>query len=175
VQVLQRTLEDIAGRQYVTEVVVGRRGGAGSVQFNYAGGPVTAGTDSFVGEIGRELWVPNSGSPRIIGADGPELAHFGSSGYIIPNNILEAATKATDAKTPRAILDAIRGQGDREPVLVAPAASQGRDDGPPDPPSPINVHFPAAPDASLGPADIKRLFKQALEEAERDKKERGSN
>ena len=54
----------------------------------WAGGPVAAGTTAVVGEIGPELFVPNVGSPKLIGAHGPEVRDFGTSGVIIPNHLL---------------------------------------------------------------------------------------
>ena len=56
------------------------------------GGPVTAGQTGWVGEIGPELFVPTIGSPRIIGADGPEIRDFHQSGTVIPNHLLATVT-----------------------------------------------------------------------------------
>jgi hypothetical protein len=55
------------------------------------GGDVAAGTTALVGEIGPELFVPNVGSPRMIGEDGPEIRDFATSGVIIPNHLLAPA------------------------------------------------------------------------------------
>lgn len=59
--------------------------------FKFAGGPVSAGQKYTVGEIGRELFVPNGGgSPTIIGAQGMETRSFSTSGTIIPSYVLDA-------------------------------------------------------------------------------------
>ena len=52
------------------------------------GGPVTPGLTALVGEIGPELFVPAIGRPRVIGADGPEILDFHTSGTVIPNHLL---------------------------------------------------------------------------------------
>lgn len=57
-----------------------------------AGGSVSAGMTALVGEIGPELFVPTVGSPRIIGADGPEIRDFHTSGTVIPNHLLATVT-----------------------------------------------------------------------------------
>lgn len=71
----------------------------------FAGGPVTAGMTALVGEIGPELFVPTVGAPRIVGADGPEIRDFHTSGTVIPNHLLVptitlAAPAATVPATP---------------------------------------------------------------------------
>lgn len=57
----------------------------------WQGGPVAAGTKALVGEIGPELFVPNTGRPRVIGADGPEIRDFAQAGVIIPNHLMPMA------------------------------------------------------------------------------------
>lgn len=65
----------------------------------WMGGPVEAGQPYMVGEIGPELFVPNVGSPTLIGAGGPEVRSFGQSGVVIPNHLLGAATAAAPQVT----------------------------------------------------------------------------
>lgn len=79
--------------------------------FKFAGGPVDAGTKYTVGEIGKELFVPNNGQrPYMIGRNGMETRSFANSGVIVPNHMLglyekmqksqaKAATKMTSGHT----------------------------------------------------------------------------
>ena len=56
----------------------------------WMGGPVLAGHPYTVGEIGPELFVPNVGSPRMVGTNGPEVRDFHTSGTIIPTQMVGA-------------------------------------------------------------------------------------
>ena len=67
------------------------------------GGPVTPGLTALVGEIGPELFVPAIGRPRVIGADGPEILDFHTSGTVIPNHLLVPAVAAAAAPAPVAV------------------------------------------------------------------------
>lgn len=51
----------------------------------FAGGPVAAGQTALVGEIGPELFIPNTGNPQMVGQGGPEIRDFHTSGVVIPN------------------------------------------------------------------------------------------
>jgi len=71
-------------------------GGVGApVDNNWMGGPVSAGTRSWVGELGPELFKPLAGPMRIIGADGPEIIDFRQSGTVIPNHLIAPAVTVT--------------------------------------------------------------------------------
>lgn len=58
----------------------------------FAGGPVWPGQPFMVGEIGPEVWIPRTGSPRVIGADGPEVRDFAQSGFVVPNHLVASVT-----------------------------------------------------------------------------------
>lgn len=64
--------------------------GLGDLLFNFAGGPISAGDRSVVGEIGPEMFVPFSGAPQMLGEHGAEIRTFNQSGVIIPNHLLSA-------------------------------------------------------------------------------------
>lgn len=70
----------------------------GGLPVRAMGGPVTGGMTALVGEIGPELFVPTVGSPRIIGADGPEIRDFHTSGTVIPNHLLATVTLPKQAQ-----------------------------------------------------------------------------
>ncbi len=59
----------------------------------WTGGPVSPGEAYNVGEIGPELFVPKFGRPAVVGADGPEVRDFPTSGFIVPNHLLEAGVQ----------------------------------------------------------------------------------
>lgn len=67
----------------------------------WMGGPVLAGHPYTVGEIGPELFVPNVGSPRMVGTNGPEVRDFHTSGTIIPTQMVGAYVAATTAENAR--------------------------------------------------------------------------
>ena len=67
--------------------------------FLFTGGPVAAGGTYMVGELGPELFIPNVGSPSMVGAGGPEVRSFNTSGVIIPNHLV-APTVAIGASGP---------------------------------------------------------------------------
>jgi hypothetical protein len=52
------------------------------------GGPVMAGNTYLVGELGPEMFVPSVGSPHMVGANGPEIRDFHTSGTIIPHTMV---------------------------------------------------------------------------------------
>ncbi|MBK8640621.1 MAG: hypothetical protein IPN92_21000 [Chromatiaceae bacterium] len=60
-----------------------------------AGGPVLAGNTYLVGEIGPELFVSSTGATSVVGADGPEIRDFHTSGTIIPNVAVSAYVAAS--------------------------------------------------------------------------------
>jgi len=64
---------------------------------NFMGGPITAGTTSWVGELGPELFVPSVGSPKMVGQSGPEIRDFHTSGTIIPADMVGAYMAAQSA------------------------------------------------------------------------------
>ena len=68
-----------------------------NIDNNFAGGPVTAGTTSWVGELGPELFVPNYGTPQMVGQGGPEIRDFHTSGTIIPADMVGAYMAAQTA------------------------------------------------------------------------------
>ena len=61
----------------------------------FAGGPVLAGNTYLVGEIGPELFVSSTGATSVVGADGPEIRDFHTSGTIIPNVAVSAYVAAS--------------------------------------------------------------------------------
>lgn len=63
----------------------------------WTGGPVAAGSSYLVGEIGPELFVPNVGTPQMIGAGGPEVRDFHTSGVVIPSAMVGAYMAAQSA------------------------------------------------------------------------------
>lgn len=65
--------------------------------FLFTGGPVAAGGTYMVGELGPELFIPNVGSPSMVGAGGPEIRNFSTSGMIIPNHLVAPAVAASRA------------------------------------------------------------------------------
>lgn len=64
---------------------------------NFMGGPITAGTTSWVGELGPELFVPSVGSPKMVGQSGPEIRDFHTSGTIIPADMVGSYMAAQTA------------------------------------------------------------------------------
>ncbi len=64
---------------------------------NFMGGPITAGTTSWVGELGPELFVPTYGTPQMVGQGGPEIRDFHASGTIIPADMVGAYMAAQSA------------------------------------------------------------------------------
>lgn len=56
----------------------------------WMGGRVGAGINYNVGELGKELYVPDSGTPSLIGVGGQERRSFPGDGTIIPNHLLNA-------------------------------------------------------------------------------------
>lgn len=87
----------------------------------WAGGQVPAGQRAMVGEIGPEAFVKASGAIEIIGKHGPEVRQFASGGYVVPNHVLAAASKQTDASLPSALLSAL----DRNTATPAAPAPRG--------------------------------------------------
>jgi len=75
----------------------------------WMGGPVLAGHPYTVGEIGPELFVPNVGSPRMVGTNGPEVRDFHTSGTIIPTQMVGAYVAATTAENARTATNAPSG------------------------------------------------------------------
>ena len=70
----------------------------------WMGGPVSAGTWN-VGELGPELFVPKSGRPSVVGADGPEIRDFDRSGFIVPNHLLEAGASQSTVVRERVVVE----------------------------------------------------------------------
>lgn len=58
--------------------------------FRAFGGDVAMGTTYTVGEIGPELFVPNVGTPELIGKDGMTSFTPSSAGYVVPSYVLDA-------------------------------------------------------------------------------------
>jgi hypothetical protein len=75
----------------------------GQVPGLWTGGPVTAGMTALVGEIGPELFVPTVGPTRVIGADGPELRDFHTSGVVIPNHLLAPVVSVSAPAGPQTV------------------------------------------------------------------------
>jgi len=82
-----------------------------NIDNNFMGGPVTAGTTSWVGELGPELFVPNYGTPQMVGQGGPGIRDFHTSGTIIPADMVGAYMAAQTASLAA--------------VTAAPAAAPG--------------------------------------------------
>lgn len=58
--------------------------------FRFAGGPVEGGQAYTVGEIGKEMFVPDVGTPKVIGASGmDENWRAPGKGMIVPNYMLD--------------------------------------------------------------------------------------
>lgn len=115
--------------------------------WRYAGGPVSAGRNYMVGEIGPEGFLDKMGNMSVIGAKGPEIKKFSSSGTVIPNNelagVLAAHTKSSGGAS---------GVG-------VPIGGDG-----------IHVHI-----GSINPQtdfDVVQAVKRGIREAERDRRER---
>ena len=75
----------------------------------FAGGPIAAGNTYMVGEIGPELFVPNVGLPQMVGASGPEIRDFHTSGTIIPTQMVGTYVAATTAENARTATNAPSG------------------------------------------------------------------
>lgn len=69
----------------------------------WMGGPVLPGSPYLVGEIGPELFVPTVGPTRVIGADGPELRDFHTSGVVIPNHLLAPVVSVSAPAGPQTV------------------------------------------------------------------------
>lgn len=135
--------------------------------FKFAGGPVEAGVTYTVGEIGKELFIPNNGGrPQVIGATGMENRSFPTGGTIIPNHIVRALE---DIETK------MRSGMDRS---VGAVLESNKPD-----PSTVNnngdtyhyhVTVPVSGDAKNVDYDaIDRAVGRAIDRIERDRKERG--
>lgn len=57
----------------------------------FAGGPVWPGAKFTVGELGKEMFIPDSGRPQMVGVGGQEDRTFATSGMIVPNHLLAHA------------------------------------------------------------------------------------
>ncbi len=68
---------------------------AAAVPGLWTGGPVTPWQPTMVGELGPEVFMPMAGSPRVVGADGPELVQFATPGVVIPNHLVTAGATST--------------------------------------------------------------------------------
>lgn len=144
--------------------------------FNFAGGPITAGATSWVGELGPEAFVTHTGKVEMIGQHGMELMDFNRPGYIVPNHVLRGYS---DPSVPGNVMSKLSG------AMQAPAPTMG------------NYQSASAREnlssdtymqekqgggnhydfrgAHFGgdPATTKKAVKDALNEIERNKKERG--
>jgi hypothetical protein len=58
--------------------------------FRFMGGPVVGGQAYTVGEIGPEMFVPQVGSPKMVGEGGMETFQPNTAGTIIPSFMLES-------------------------------------------------------------------------------------
>ena len=92
--------------------------------FNFAGGPIAAGTKSYVGELGPEAFVTHTGKVEMIGQNGMELRQFNKPGYIVPNHVLGGVP---DSSVPRGVMDKlIRSVTPNGPTMGTHNNAQGR-------------------------------------------------
>jgi len=54
----------------------------------FAGGTVTVGQPTMIGELGPEAFVTHTGKVEMIGTHGPEVMSFSRPGYVVPNHVL---------------------------------------------------------------------------------------
>lgn len=127
--------------------------------FKFAGGPVSAGTYT-VGEIGKELFIPNSGGqPQMLGEHGMEDRTFPTGGFIVPSFMLSAMERV-EASMSRSMAEAAD-------VMV----TAGRHSGVERIENNYNVTIPVA-STNASSEEIAAAVKKAIQEVERDKKER---
>lgn len=97
--------------QTITDKVSGMKEGIQSAMqsipvvgglFNFAGGPAPVGQTSWVGELGPEAFVSNTGQTKLIGAHGPEQMKFNQPGYIVPNHVLNGVP---DSSVPKSVME----------------------------------------------------------------------
>lgn len=125
----------------------------------WAGGPVDANTKYTVGEIGKELYVPNVGKPQMIGTHGQEQRSFASAGTIIPNHLLGMYEKmqAANAKAMAEMSNASRARiGQAQPQSVMNHYDVR-----------VNIEGNVREDV-----DIERAVKKAIDKAEAERRSR---
>ena len=144
--------------------------------FNFAGGPITAGTKSWVGELGPEAFVTHTGKVEMIGQHGMELMNFNRPGYIVPNHVLRGYN---DPSVPGNVMSKLAGaMSAPEPTLGTYQTNTAREN------LSSNTYMQDKQGggnhydfrgANFGgdPAATKKAVKDALNEIERNKKERG--
>lgn len=143
-----------------------------------AGGPVAAGSKNLVGEIGPEAFVSSSGRVKGIGMHGPEFRDFGQSGYVVPHHVL--ATGINDGTVPTGVMkrlenamasgggNAFAGAPTRRGNLSSNTYMQGGGNG-----GSNHYDFRGANFGGGNAGDVKKSVKQAIEEADRNRRERG--
>lgn len=75
----------------------------------WTGGPATAGRRYMVGEIGPELFVPRTGTPRMIGVGGPQVMTFPTDGFVVPSFALPDSLPGSAVPTVVTVGGASRG------------------------------------------------------------------
>lgn len=136
--------------------------------FRAFGGPVEAGVTYTVGEIGPELFVPNVGSPQMIGLHGMEERSFPTSGMVIPSYMLDAFSKVEEGVARQLASMERQDVVSRAEVveLVAAGVKAATTSGDT---YHVNVHFHGQVSSEV---DIERAVRKAIEKIERDKRER---
>lgn len=144
--------------------------------FNFAGGPVSAGLTSYVGELGPEAFVTHTGKVEMIGQKGMELRQFNQPGYIVPNHVLRGYS---DSSVPNAVMSKLgKAMTPGEPTLGTYETRGARENlsrdtymqdqkGGGDHYDFRGAHFGGSP------AETKKAVLAAIRESERNKKERG--
>lgn len=90
--------------------------------FNFAGGPITAGTTSYVGELGPEAFVTHTGKVEMIGERGMELRTFNRPGYIVPNHVLNGVA---DSSVPKGVMNKLAKANAPQPTMGTQTSASG--------------------------------------------------
>ena len=137
--------------------------------FRAAGGPVEAGQKYTVGEIGREMYVPNNGAPpQLIGTNGMEERSFPTSGMILPSYMLDAFDRMNAgierrmARSGAGTKDGMSAAEIRELVNASGNVTNNYD---------VTLVIPQGTPLNTE-ADIEKAVYKALARLEQDKKER---
>jgi hypothetical protein len=115
--------------------------------WRYAGGPVAAGRNYMVGELGPEGFMDKMGNMSIVGARGPEFRRFDKSGTVIPANELAGAMASHAVKSSRSSGDGSARGGDTYQITIGD----------------INQAMPF---------DVERAVMEGIRKAERERRER---
>lgn len=142
--------------------------------FRFAGGPVEANQKYTVGEIGKELFIPNSGGkPYLVGQYGAEERSFASSGTVVPSYLVDAMQEINGVAESE--LEAARrrrgGGGDGTPTMALLGASQAGETHHHETHNHNHFDFSGAT-FGTGKDDVEKQVAKALKKAKRDDDER---